>query len=78
MDQIRQIKSEEINYKLEKIVRINSENSYLNGHYAKIKKIPIYLLAQISSGDSDMADNNKTLVEYECNDICLNSHLLII
>jgi hypothetical protein len=73
-NEIKEIKFEEFNFKPERIVKIKSENSYLNGFYAKVKKLPVYQLAQLEGQDSIMTEVNDTQPEYETNDLCLKEN----
>ena len=56
-------------------MKINSENSYLNGYYAKIKKIPVQLLAHIPNQDSEMIDEKDSHNDYDQLDLCLKNPL---
>jgi hypothetical protein len=64
-----ELKAEEFNFKLDRIVKIQCEG-YLNNHLAKIKKIPIYQLANTHTVDNNMIVEEDYTLLNEKIDIC--------
>lgn len=68
-DKFIELKAEEFNYKLDRIVKIQCDG-YLNNHLAKVKKIPIYQLANTHTVDNSMIVEEDYTILNEKIDIC--------
>jgi hypothetical protein len=73
--EVKEIKFLDFNFKTERIIKIKSENSYLNGFFGKIKKIPVYQLSYMDGQDSLMTADEDTQPDFETNDICFKTNI---